>query len=87
MSSKPPWRFHSLIYGQHHAILDADQKILACNVPGEDGPLMAAAPTMLAVLRRVETVLPEGKERDLVRRAIAVADPSAPESPKIPVQE
>lgn len=69
--SPAPWRFHATRYGVSHAVVDADGRILFAHVPVHDGPLVAAAPTMLAVLRRVAARLPEGDELgDLARRAI-----------------
>lgn len=60
MPSPAPWRFQRTIFGVANAIVDADKRILVAHVPIEDGSLMAATPTMFAVLRRVVSRLPEG---------------------------
>ena len=71
--SKAPWRVVRLHYSVPHAIVDADGRILCGHVRDCDGPLMAAAPTMFAVLRRIASRLSPGDELgDLARRAIAV---------------
>ena len=75
MPSPAPWRFHESCYGVKNAIVDADKRILASRVPVGDSPLMAAAPTMLAILRRVAATLPKGDELgELARRAIALVE-------------
>ena len=74
MPSPAPWRFQRTIFGVANAIVDADKRILVANVPASDGPLMAAAPTMRAVLERIAARLPEEDELGrLARRAIACA--------------
>lgn len=74
--SPPPWRFLRSCYGVGNVIIDADKRILASHVPVDDGPTMAAAPTLSAVLRRVAAKLPIGDELgDLARRAIALVEP------------
>ncbi|MBK7236362.1 MAG: hypothetical protein IPI02_12320 [Sterolibacteriaceae bacterium] len=74
MTISAPWRFFKHAYGLSNVVLDADKRLLAAQVPIHAGPLMAAAPTMLAVLKKVAARLPEGDELgDLARRAIARA--------------
>ncbi len=74
MPSPAPWRFQRTIFGVANAIVDAEKRILVVNVPASDGPLMAAAPTMRAVLERIASRLPEEDELGrLARRAIASA--------------
>jgi len=48
-----PWKFHSSLHGQVHVIADAQGRILASNVPVEDGPAMAAAPLLVEFLEAI----------------------------------
>lgn len=55
----------------NHVVLDADGRVVCANVTASDGRLMAAAPTMLAVLQRIAEI--EGEDTRigrLARRAI-----------------
>lgn len=72
--SAAPWRFHVGIYALNHVVLDADGRVVCSHVRASDGRLMAAAPTMLAVLQRIAEI--EGEDTRigrLARRAIARA--------------
>lgn len=75
MPSPAPWRFHKPMYSFSHVLVDADGRILTSNVRIDDGRLMATAPAMLAILRRVAKRCPEGDELgDLARRVISFVD-------------
>jgi hypothetical protein len=71
MTSPAPWKYQQNIFGVNNAIVDAEKRILVVNVPASDGPLMAAAPSMFAVLACIADRLPEHDELGrLARRAI-----------------
>ena len=73
--SAAPWRFHATRYGVNNAVVDADGRILFAHVPEQDGPLVAAAPTMYAVLKRIAGRLPADDELgSLARKAIQRAE-------------
>jgi len=55
-----PWRFHTRQYNSQNVIVDADGRMMACNVPIGAGPLLAAGPELLAALQRVAELAPEG---------------------------
>lgn len=75
MFSPSPWRFQTRAYGLAHVVLDAEKRVIVAHVPIENGPLIAAAPTMYAVLQRVARGLPKGDPLgDLARRALATVD-------------
>jgi hypothetical protein len=72
--SASPWRFLEAIYGMNHVVLDAEGRVVCAQVTENDGRLIAAAPTMLAILQRVAEI--EGEDTRigrLARRAIARA--------------
>lgn len=48
--SPGPWKFHKSINGVADAIVDDMGRIIGSNIRIDDGPLMAAAPAMLAIL-------------------------------------
>jgi hypothetical protein len=58
--SNGPWKFHASLDGYAHVVADSAGRILAGNVPPEDGRLMAAAPMLL------EFVAAIGKRNDLL---------------------
>ncbi|MBK7664799.1 MAG: hypothetical protein IPJ21_14895 [Sterolibacteriaceae bacterium] len=71
MTSPAPWKYQQNIFGVNNAIVDAEKRILVVNVPASDRPLMATAPSLLAVLARIADRLPEHDELGrLARRAI-----------------
>ena len=55
-----PWRFHTRQYNSQNVIVDADGRMMACNVPIGAGPLLAAGPELLAALQRVAEVATVG---------------------------
>lgn len=63
-----PWSFHQYLYGFSHVICDADGRIIASSVVANDGPLMAAAPTLLHALKRIAAI--EGPAQEIAARAI-----------------
>jgi len=51
--SPGPWKFHTSLRGHERVIVDAEGRILAINVPIEDGPTMAAAPALREFLEAI----------------------------------
>jgi len=48
-SQRPgPWRFHANLWGFRNVIADRDGRYIVANVPANCGPLLAAAPTLIA---------------------------------------
>jgi hypothetical protein len=49
--SPGPWAFEKHIYGLAHCLIDRDGRVIGSHLPLPNGPLMAEAPTMAALLR------------------------------------
>jgi hypothetical protein len=50
-SSPAPWTFAEHMYGIAHCLIDRDGRMIGCNLPIGNGPLLDQAPAMAAVLR------------------------------------
>ena len=60
-SQRPgPWRFHANLWGLRNVIADRDGRYIVANVPANCGPLLAAAPILIAALERVATLTDPG---------------------------
>ena len=57
----PPWRFEHYIYGLRNIVLTSLGTVLATHVPTRSGALLAAAPSLLAVVEKIAN-LPEDTE-------------------------
>src|SRR3982750_4654259 len=57
----PPWRFERYIYGLRNVVLTSLGTVLATHVPTRSGALLAAGPSLLAVVERIAN-LPEDTE-------------------------
>ena len=57
-----PWTFHVHRHGLRHVIVDADGCHMVANVPIGSGPLLAAAPELLASLERITECAEPGSE-------------------------
>jgi hypothetical protein len=51
LPSPAPWIFERRIYGIPHCLVDRDGRVIGSHLPLANGPLMAAAPAMAALLR------------------------------------
>lgn len=49
--SPAPWTFADRLYGIAHCPVDRDGRVIGCNLRTSDGPLIAEAPAMAAILR------------------------------------
>ena len=49
--SPGPWAFEKHVYGLAHCLLDRDGRVIGSHLALPNGPLMAEAPTMAALLR------------------------------------
>jgi hypothetical protein len=49
--SPAPWVFAVQIYGIAHCLIDRDGRVIGSHLPLPNGPLMAEAPVMAALLR------------------------------------
>ena len=51
--SPAPWTFADRIYGLAHCLIDRDGRVIGVNLPFGNGPLIAQAPAMAALLREL----------------------------------
>ena len=49
--SPAPWVFEERIYSVPHCLIDRDGRVIGSHLPLPNGPLMAEAPVMAALLR------------------------------------
>jgi hypothetical protein len=52
--SPGPWAFHTHVYGIAHCALDRDGRVIGCNLPIGNGPLLEHAPAMVQILRELK---------------------------------
>ena len=63
--NSPPWRIEPYIYGLRNVVMTASGSVLACNVPAMAGPLLAAAPSLLAVVEKIAGLPSDVQRKDL----------------------
>ena len=69
--SPAPWTFAERLYGISHCLIDRDGRVIGCNLPIGNGPLLEQAPAMAALLRDlVKGVAPD----DLRQRAARILE-------------
>jgi hypothetical protein len=51
--SPGPWTFSEHMYGIAHCLIDRDGRVIGCNLPIENGPLLEQAPAMAQILREL----------------------------------
>jgi hypothetical protein len=51
--SPAPWTFADRLYGLAHCLIDRDGRVIGCNLPIGNGPLIEQAPAMAALLREL----------------------------------
>ena len=69
--SPAPWTFAERVYGLAHRLLARDGRVIACNRPIGNGPLLEQAPAMAALLRELVTA---ANVEDLRQRAARILD-------------
>jgi hypothetical protein len=63
--------FAEHMYGIAHCLIDRDGRVIGCNLPIGNGPLLEQAPAMAAILRELVAGAPEEQLR---RRAAQVLE-------------
>jgi hypothetical protein len=56
--SPSPWYYAEFIYGLRHCLIDRDGRVIGSHFPTGNGPTMAAAPAMVALLRELAVGTP-----------------------------
>jgi hypothetical protein len=69
LPSPGPWAFEKQIYGLAHCLIDRDGRVIGSHLGLPNGPLMAEAPAMAALLREL---VAGGQLDDLRTQAAAI---------------
>jgi hypothetical protein len=69
--SPAPWMFADRMYGLGNCLIDRDGRVIGVNLPIGNGPLIAQAPAMAALLREFVAGVPSN---DLRERAARILD-------------
>jgi len=56
--SPGPWTFSEHRYGIAHCLIDRDGRVIGCNLPIGNGPLLEQAPAMAQILRELVAGIP-----------------------------
>ena len=56
--SPGPWTFATHMYGIAHCLIDRDGRVIGCNLPISNGPLLEQAPAMAQILRELVAGVP-----------------------------
>src|SRR3954447_1811872 len=68
--NNPPWRFERYIYGLRKVVLTSLGTVLATHVPTRSGALLAAGPSLLAVVERIANLAEDTEARRIAIRAL-----------------
>ena len=63
-SSSGPWTFATHKYGIAHCLIDRDGRVIGCNLPIGNGPLLEQAPAMAQILRGLVAGVPAEQLRN-----------------------
>jgi hypothetical protein len=77
-ASPGPWAFEKHVYGLAHCLLDRDGRVIGSHLALPNGPLMAEAPAMVALLR---DLVAGGSVETLQTRAAAILRPDRSRPP------
>jgi hypothetical protein len=69
--SPGPWTFATHMYGIAHCLIDRDGRVIGCNLPIGNGPLLEQAPAMAQILASSPPGVPAEQLRT---RAVRVLD-------------
>jgi hypothetical protein len=69
--SPAPWTFSEHMYGIAHCLIDRDGRVIGCNLPIGNWPLLEQAPAMAQILRELVGGVPAAELRP---RAAQVLD-------------
>ena len=72
--SPAPWTFADSVYGIGNCLIDRDGRVIGSNLPISNGPLIAQAPAMAALLRELVACGPTGQLRAQAVRILREID-------------
>jgi hypothetical protein len=64
--SPAPWTFSERLYGIAHCLIDRDGRVIGCNLPIGNGPLLEQAPAMADLLRELVAGVPTEQLRPTI---------------------
>ena len=70
--SPAPWTYAERLYGISHCLVDRDGRVISCNLPIGNGPLLEQAPAAVELLRDLVAGIPPEQLR---QRAAFIAAP------------
>jgi hypothetical protein len=79
--SPAPWVFEQRIYGIPHCLIDRDGRVIGSHLPFPNGPLMAEAPAMAALLRSLVAGMPHEALAAQAKAILARIDRGRPREP------
>jgi hypothetical protein len=72
--SPGPWTFAEHMYGIAHCLIDRDGRVIGCNLPISNGPLLERAPAMAQILRELVAGVSAGQLRTWAARVLERID-------------
>jgi hypothetical protein len=69
------------MYGIAHCLIDRDGRVIGCNLPIGNGPLLEQAPAMAALLRELVAGVPAEQLRARASAILREIDRRAPREP------
>jgi hypothetical protein len=79
--SPAPWTFADRMYGLGNCLIDRDGRVIGANLPVGNGPLIAQAPAMAALLREFVAGVPSNDLRERAARILDRIDPPRTREP------
>src|SRR6202521_5570336 len=64
------WTFAEHMYGIAHCLIDRDGRVIGCNLPIGNGPLLEQAPAMAQILRELAAGVPAEQLRGRAARVL-----------------
>jgi hypothetical protein len=78
--SPGPWTLSEHMYGIAHCLIDRDGRVIGCNLPIGNGPLLEQAPAMVQILRELVAGAPTEHYAGALRRYSSGSIPDEIES-------
>ena len=79
--SPAPWMFADRMYGLGNCLIDRDGRVIGVNLPVGNGPLIAQAPAMAALLRELVAGASSDDLRERAARILRRIDQPRPREP------
>ena len=81
LPSPAPWMFADRMYGLGNCLIDRDGRVIGANLPVGNGPLIAQAPAMAALLRELVAGASSDDLRERAARILGRIDQPRPREP------